>query len=137
PFDSRLDDPLERARLRQLFKQGLDKAVGHVLPIKRDNGNGRWKTGSWFLRAERCYLIPGDSPIGLRLPLDSMPWAAAGDRPSFGAPDPTQRFAALPSYRKLQSRPAGTAYSVERQPGEFESAAWIARTALCAEPRNG
>ena len=40
-----------------MFKQGLDKAVGHVLPIKRDHGSGRWQTGSWFLRAERCYLI--------------------------------------------------------------------------------
>jgi uncharacterized protein (DUF2126 family) len=137
PFDSRLDDPLERARLRKVFKQGLDKVVGHVLPIKRAPGSGRWQTGSWFLRAERCYLIPGDSPMGLRLPLDSMPWAAAGDRPSPGVPDPTQRFAALPSYRKFQSRPPATASSVERRPGEFESAGWIARTALCAEPRNG
>jgi len=137
PFDSRLDDPLERARLRKVFKQGLDKAVGHVLPIKRDNGSGRWQTGSWFLRDERCYLVPGDSPMGLRLPLDSMPWAAAGDRQGPGAPDPTQPFVHLPAYRKMQSRNSVAAPSVDRRPGEFESAAWIARTALCAEPRNG
>src|SRR3989440_1605284 len=104
PFDSRLDDPLERARLRKLFKQGLDKAVGHVLPIKRDPASGRWQTGSWFLRAERCYLVPGDSPMGLRLPLDSMPWAAAGDRQGLHAPDPTQPFVPLPTYRKMQSQ---------------------------------
>ncbi len=137
PFDSRLDDPLERARLRKVFKQGLDKAVGHVLPIKRDNGSGRWQTGSWFLRDERCYLVPGDSPMGLRLPLDSMPWAAAADRQGPGAPDPTQPFAHLPAYRKMQSRDSVAAPSVDRRPGDFESAAWIARTALCAEPRNG
>jgi uncharacterized protein (DUF2126 family) len=137
PFDSRLDDPLERARLRKVFKQGLDKVVGHVLPIKRNNGNGRWHTGSWFLRAERCYLIPGDSPMGLRLPLDSMPWAAAGDRQGPGAADPTQPFAALPARQRFHFQRRAAAPGFERRPGEFESAGWIARTALCAEPRNG
>ena len=137
PFDSRLDDPLERARLRKVFEQGLDKAVGHVLPIKREPGSTGWKTGSWFLRAERCYLIPGDSPMGLRLPLDSMPWAAARDRQGPAAADPTQPFAHLPTHRKLQSRPSVSTRPVDRRPARFESAGWIARTALCAEPRNG
>ena len=137
PFDSRLDDPLERARLGKVFQQGLDKVVGHVLPIKRDPGGAHWETGSWFLRAERCYLIPGDSPMGLRLPLDSMPWAAARDRQGPVAPDPTQPFAHLPAYRKLQERPSAASHRVDRRPAQFESAGWIARTALCAEPRNG
>ena len=137
PLDSRLDDPLERARLRRVFEQGLDKIVGHVLPIRRDNGTGRWKTTSWYLRAERCYLIPGDSPMGLRLPLDSMPWATAGDRASPGAPDPTQRFPALPPRQRFHFQHRTAASGFDRRPGEFESAAWIARTALCAEPRSG
>src|SRR5260221_10914750 len=72
PFDSRLDDPLERARLRKVFKQGLDKAVGHVLPIKRDNGGGPWQTRPWVLCDERGYLVPGDSPFVLGLSLDSI-----------------------------------------------------------------
>ena len=41
----------------------------------------RWQTGPWFLRDERCYLIPGDSPMGYRLPLDSLPWVAPEDYP--------------------------------------------------------
>jgi len=136
PFDAKLDDPLERARLRKVFKQGLDKAVGHALPIKKNLV--RWESGSWFLRSERCYLMPGDSPMGLRLPLDSIPWAAAGDRPYAGPPDPTQRFAALPSYRKLQTADVRKQLSTgDRRAAPFESASWLARTAMCAEPRNG
>src|SRR5205085_7539843 len=71
------------------------------------------------------------------LPLDSMPWATAGDRAFPGAPDPTQRFPALPPHQRLHFQHRAAAPSFERRPGEFESAAWIARTALCAEPRNG
>ena len=36
PFDSRLDDPQERARLMRVFSQGLDRIAGHALPIARD-----------------------------------------------------------------------------------------------------
>ncbi|HLZ98541.1 MAG TPA: transglutaminase family protein, partial [Steroidobacteraceae bacterium] len=74
PFESRLKDPLERERLAKVFEQGLDAVVGHVLPVARTPDGGRWQTGPWFLRSERCYLIPGDSPIGYRLPLDSQAW---------------------------------------------------------------
>ena len=136
PLDAKLDDPLERARLRKVFKQGLDKVVGHALPLKKNLV--RWESGAWFLRAGRCYLVPGDSPMGLRLPLDSIPWAAAGDRPFLTTPDPTQRFAPLPSYRKLQTPDSPRQQTTgDRRAAPFESASWIARTAMCAEPRNG
>src|SRR3989442_1088586 len=134
PFDARLDDPLERARLGKIFKQGLDKVVGHAIPVQKKNG--AWLSGEWFLRAERCYLMPGDSPMGLRLPLDSLPWTAPTDRPLLGAPDPTQRFPALPPYQRFHFQ-ARVAAVDDRRPAAFESAAWLARTAMCAEPRNG
>lgn len=103
PFDARLSDPLERDRLRKIFTQGLEKVIGHVLPIARNPaGSPRWRTGPWFLRAERCYLVPGDSALGYRLPLDSQPWAAPGDLPWVHPPDQTQRFAPLPPYRRLR-----------------------------------
>ena len=103
PFDARLADPLERDRIRKVFTQGLDKVVGHVLPVARNPaGSPRWQTGPWFLRAERCYLIPGDSAMGYRLPLDSQPWAKDSDLPWVYPPDQTQPFAQLPPYRRLR-----------------------------------
>jgi transglutaminase-like putative cysteine protease len=89
PFDARLDDELERARLRHVFTQGLDAVVGYALPIRRVGGrDGSWATGRWSLRSERLYLFPGDSPMGLRLPLDSLPWSAAEDQLVIGELDP-------------------------------------------------
>ena len=46
PFDARLADPLERDRIRKIFTQGLDKVVGHVLPVGRNPyGKPRWQSG--------------------------------------------------------------------------------------------
>jgi uncharacterized protein (DUF2126 family) len=145
PFESKLDDPLERARLRRVFGQGLDKIAGHVLPIARGSApDARWRSGSWFLRDERCYLIPGDSPLGLRLPLESQPWVAKSDYPWIHAPDPFQSVAPLAPYHEIahqyRAPGGGTLRALRRsepQPGFLESAAWITRTALCAEPRHG
>ncbi|MBU4518720.1 MAG: transglutaminase family protein [Gammaproteobacteria bacterium] len=103
PFDAKLDDELERARLRRVFTQGLDATVGYVLPLQaNDTGqpssNGKssyhrvsgtvWSTGPWFFRDERMYLVPGDSPMGYRLPLDSLPWVSAADYPYHIEQDP-------------------------------------------------
>jgi uncharacterized protein (DUF2126 family) len=89
PFDARLDDEHERDRLRRVFTQGLDAVAGYVLPIApASGGDAGWRTGAWFVRNERLYLMPGDSPMGLRLPLDSLPWAPEGDIPRDMPRDP-------------------------------------------------
>ncbi|RZI97669.1 MAG: IMP dehydrogenase, partial [Variovorax sp.] len=112
PFDSKLDDELERVRLRRVFTQKLDAVIGYMLPIEPANadkdappldGPG-WKTGPWFLRDDRLFLIPGDSPMGYRLPLDSQPWASKGDYPYLIDRDPTAPRAALPSSSIYRAR---------------------------------
>jgi uncharacterized protein (DUF2126 family)/transglutaminase-like putative cysteine protease len=140
--DSRLDDAQEGARLARLAARGPDTATGYVLPIARAAAETHWQTGSWFLRRERCYLSPGDSPMGLRLPLDSLPWAAPEDRPQLHAPDPNQGFAKLPAYAAIRERLGRQARGMPDlqalgAPRAHESAYWISRTAICAEPRHG
>ena len=68
----------------RVFEQGLDRVVGYVLPLRRhwtSNPGWHWESGRWFLRPEHLFLIPGDSPIGYRLPLDSLPWVTKTDYP--------------------------------------------------------
>ena len=99
--DARLDDEMERARLARVFAQGLNEAVGHVLPLSYKTDESGWQSTHWYLRSERCYLAPGDSPIGYRLPLDSQPWAAGTDFPAVHPQDPTQAFPPLPTPAEL------------------------------------
>ncbi len=75
--DSKLRDELERKRLAKVFAQGIAAPVGSVLPLRRviADGSRRWQSGKWFFRDSVMFLVPGDSPIGLRLPLESLPWA--------------------------------------------------------------
>ena len=102
PFDSRLEDPLERARLMRIFTQGLKQIVGHALPVARDPATERWRSGQWFLRGEHCYLVPGDSPMGYRLPLDSLPWTRANDYPHIFPPDPAQPLPPLATHAQIR-----------------------------------
>ncbi len=108
PFDSRLDDEMERARLRRIYAQGLDTEVGYVLPLARGShpapAQPAWVTGPWLFRDQRMYLIPGDSPMGYRLPLDSLPWVAQGDYPHVHEHDPFAQRAPLPLHADVRAQ---------------------------------
>ncbi|MBL9138006.1 MAG: transglutaminase family protein [Verrucomicrobiales bacterium] len=162
PFDSKLKNEEDRKRLARIFEQGLEKTIGHILPLQRQWDS--WTSGPWFLRPERLYLLPGDSPIGFRLPLDSVPWVRQADYPHLTPQDPLEPRPALPprqaflvgrgqaaipaspeahiGWRPQGSPGAGPARPILpgealRFPVRHESAPWIVRTALCVEPRNG
>lgn len=99
PERSNLKNKEERERIARLFQKGLGSVVGYALPLRRVRGSSQdeWESGAWFLRDEDIlWLIPGDSPMGLRLPLDSLPWVAEKEYPLIWQRDPTQALARLP-----------------------------------------
>jgi uncharacterized protein (DUF2126 family)/transglutaminase-like putative cysteine protease len=108
PFESQLESAGERTRLMKIFERGLDRPAGYVFPVSRDPAGARWQTGPWFLRQERCYLVPGDSSIGYRLPLDSLPWAVPGDVTQVYAPDPSQPFPPLAPFAEIRQQLRGS-----------------------------
>src|SRR6185369_8255808 len=99
PLDSKLKDPLEREQLARVFEQGLDAPVGFLLPLRRmpsRYGAPFWTSQPWFVRPKHLFLIPGDSPMGYRLPLDSLPWTKPEDVPASYEADPFQKRDKLP-----------------------------------------
>jgi uncharacterized protein (DUF2126 family)/transglutaminase-like putative cysteine protease len=93
PEKVNLKDKLERDRVTRIFQKGLGEAVGYALPIKRVSYGNQpgWMAGAWFLRDDdTLWLIPGDSAMGLRLPLDSIPWVAEKEFPWVRQQDPSQ-----------------------------------------------
>src|SRR5450631_1842999 len=135
PLDSRLDDKMECQRLNRVFERSIGAVVGFALPLTDDGGRG-WQSGPWFLRHEHLFLTPGDSPMGFRLPLDSLPWLAPGDREESVDPDPLAKRPRLPAHIVLQASQTGkTVPAAPPQAGQ--SAVGLVRTALCAETRQG
>jgi uncharacterized protein (DUF2126 family)/transglutaminase-like putative cysteine protease len=104
PLKSNLKNKEDRDRLAKVFQQGLDKVIGYILPLRPAGapGAGAWQSGAWFIRDERLYLIPGDSPMGFRLPLDSLPWVAPGEYPFVVERDPMDALPPLPDFRARQ-----------------------------------
>jgi len=98
PLNSNLRNEEDRARLAKIIEQGLEKVIGYALPLQRQQGPAgmSWCSGPWFFRSERCYLIPGDSPIGFRLPLDSLPHVTPSEYPYLNEQDPLEARQPLP-----------------------------------------
>ena len=93
------------------------------------------------------YLLPGDSPMGYRLPLDSLPWAVESDMPPVEEVDPfvprqplPPRSSFMPQKLREQGPVAdrrGANGQGHAAPRNGQSAPGVVRTALCLEPRNG
>ncbi len=133
--DLPIDDPAERARLLRVFDDGLKRPRGYVLPIRRwrSGKDSGWISEAWALRRGRMFLVPGDSPVGFRLPLGDLPRLADEDYPYIKERDPFEPRDPLPAYDAL--RPARAPVD-EDAPAPTPRSGHV-RTAITFEPRDG
>jgi uncharacterized protein (DUF2126 family)/transglutaminase-like putative cysteine protease len=152
PLEADLKDFDERRRIARLIEGDLGRVAGYVLPLKALPAAAKgvktakvttvtkgdksieaaitWRSSPWPLRREHLYLIPGDSPLGLRLPLASLPWVAPEDMETEFERDPFDDRPPLadPVARK---KPKPAIMPEEHDPRE------VIHTALCVEARGG
>ena len=140
PEDSKIEDPEERDRIRRVFDRGLAAPTGFILPIQRWNAKAQsvWRSERWSLRRGHLFLAPGDSPLGLRLPLNSLPWVPQASYPFIHAQDPMEGRPELPDPEQMrqayaQAQPSPSTQDVHEQVA-IEGAV---RTALAVEVREG
>jgi uncharacterized protein (DUF2126 family) len=130
PDPQELRDPARRRRLAERLSEIGGEPVGYVLPLRWDVVQGGWRSGSWALRRAGLHLLPGDSALGLRLPLDGLAPEPDAELP-FAERCPFEPRSALP---EQSAGPAGVA---ARSGEESAPAAGAPRTAVCVERRAG
>jgi uncharacterized protein (DUF2126 family) len=154
PANSKLKDPEERHRIATVFARGLTEPSGFVLPIQRWQAEAtrppRWRSEKWKVRRGNLYLVPGDSPVGYRLPLGSLPDLPPTAFAYMTIADPTVPRGPLPDFAPgepvtegVETRANPTASFTAAEPGqerveqvlgELDGAV---RTAISIETRGG
>ncbi|MBZ9721404.1 transglutaminase family protein [Mesorhizobium sp. AD1-1] len=160
PSNSRLEDPEERSRMAKVFERGLTKPSGYVLPVQRWNSQAsdpRWRSEKWKTRRGRLFLVPGDSPVGYRLPLGTLPYVPPEQFPYIVPIDPSLPRGPLPAREAILAGPApaelegademarrqqaasftAATGQQERVEQEITEIGGAVRTALSVEPRDG
>ncbi|MGR8931606.1 MAG: transglutaminase family protein [Gammaproteobacteria bacterium] len=138
PHGADLRNPEARSALMKQVRAGLVEVKGFVLPLKAvDEKSGVvWQSSLWPLRQERLYLLPGDSPVGLRLPLKSLPWVAPEEFEVELPADPFSERKKLADYTRDKSSAGASSRKPEPVKPNPE-AKQVIHTALALEARDG
>lgn len=129
--------------LQMALARGLDQITGFALPLYWHWGVGSWRSGPWHFPEGVMTLMPGSSPMGLRLPVGQLDWVVEGEV------EATEWV-----YPPLEDRPVILDAPAHYRPPEHRLPVaadarpdvirkryrrWmdVPHTALCVEPRNG
>ncbi|MBT9495196.1 MAG: transglutaminase family protein [Paucibacter sp.] len=138
PLFADLSDSEQRRRLARLLDKGLGEVVGYVLPLAPTpfepgiSLSSSWRSSAWPLKREHLYLIDGDSPLGLRLPLNSLPWVLPEEQDAEFDVDPfAERAALLEAKATLDLKLANADRQTQRGPrAALAAAKRLARATL-------
>jgi uncharacterized protein (DUF2126 family)/transglutaminase-like putative cysteine protease len=128
PYKSNLDDPLERKKLTEILARGMGNPVGFVIPLEWNFWNDRWLSSRWEFRHDRLVLVPGNSPIGYRLPLKSLPFISES---KVQRPVERSTFDELPefeNYHEKAEQRYNQPLSNESLPKEFLQTSYVLET---------
>ncbi|MBC7739181.1 MAG: transglutaminase family protein, partial [Candidatus Saccharibacteria bacterium] len=144
PENSKLKDPEERNRIARVFARGLTEPSGYVLPVQawQSRAGKTWLSEKWRLRRGHLFLVAGDSPVGYRLPLGSLPHVSAMNFPNISPADPMQDRGALPEFTPEQFRQERAQFTAaeatqDRREQVISYVAGTVRTAISVEARDG
>ncbi|OHV75477.1 DUF2126 domain-containing protein [Ensifer sp. LCM 4579] len=145
PSNSKLEDPEARSRLARVFERGLTTPTGYVLPVQAWNARAtgvQWLSEKWKTRRGRIFLVPGDSPIGYRLPLGALPHIPPSSYPYINPVDPTVPRNDLPDFAGEKGRAQQSRFQASELPQTPlsptpDDIAGAVRTAMTVEPRDG
>ncbi|MBK4216576.1 transglutaminase family protein [Paracoccus caeni] len=149
PENSKLEDPEARHRIAAVFDRGLTTPTGFVLPVQswQTKAGRTWHSELWQLRRGHVFLVPGDSPVGYRLPLSALPHLPPSVYPYINPTDPTVERAPLDQPGAIspdrRSQPmasfvaSGPVQNVVEQVAPTSDLSGTVRTALSVEPKNG
>jgi len=167
PLKANLKDSIERRTLAQQLDKGLHTPAGYVLPIQWNFWNNKWLSNKWIFKRDYLFLMPGNSPIGLRLPLESLPVQSKASLPQEQEVERSQFEELLPlahfhesiveRYGKVYEHPAPPKFQYksdipeaikedknkktepekEKEPENILFDVKTIKTALCVEPRDG
>ncbi|MBI1173689.1 MAG: IMP dehydrogenase [Sideroxydans sp.] len=148
PLKSDLKDALERKRLARLLGGDPGAPVGYTLPLHWDRRRSTWASSQWEFRRGEMFLVPGDSAMGLRLPLGSLPWVPLEKRDEEHTRSLFEEVGALGDVAGEVARRYGKLEEKENEHPEIHDQAaadaeeagqpeYIPHTALCVETRDG
>jgi uncharacterized protein (DUF2126 family)/transglutaminase-like putative cysteine protease len=142
PLEYDLKDSWQRQNIAKVLQEGLNNPVGYVLPLKWNDWDGRWQTCLWQFRRGNLFLIAGNSPIGLRMPLNSLPYLSPEKREIMPENDLFAEKEVLENYvEKYDVLSVGTQTMAEKDNSKLKThnsqLIDTIRTAVCAEVREG
>lgn len=145
PLEYDLKDSWQRQNIANVLQGGLNNPVGYVLPLKWNDWDGRWQTCLWEFRRGNLFLIAGNSPIGLRMPLNSLPYLSPEKREIMPENDLFAEKEVLENYVEKYERNSELSEGTQARVGENNPKLKTynsqlidtIRTAICAEVREG